>query len=251
MNFLDIDLTPEDQKELSNILTEWKATELEKMSQALQEAKDNEINKIEESLVEYKQQLEEDYLDKVNVIIESLKPQIRKQVLVEMNETNPEMLVMEKIKEMMFPLVNESGASYTNEINLLKKELDELKQKNALSEGEAKKEKLLEGYSEKTRAIIDKMIGEGNAIEITEKYYEIIESFQELEEDDPIVEETEKVLDENTEITEEESKEDVDIIDEDFEPTVETNTIDEETKRQEESKVVNPIKSAILESLKS
>lgn len=241
MKILDMDLTQEDQKELAGLLAEWKEAQKAEMKKALKEAQEEKISQIEESLVSYKEDLEEEYIDKVNTIIESLKPQIRKQILVEMSETNPDMLVMEKIKELIFPLINEeSGKAYTNEIALLNKELSELKKQKQISEGYAKKEKLLEGYTDKTRKILDKMIGEGSAEEVTQKFYELIEQFQDAEESsEPIVEET----------VVEETKEE-ELIDEDFKPTVETSTaetiVEEKKVKSEKKSVKNDFRNMIL-----
>jgi hypothetical protein len=250
MKFMDINLSPEDEKELNEFLNEWKKKELEKMAKALEENKKEEIKKVEEVLVDYKKELEEEYIDKVNVIIESIKPQLRKQILTEMNETNPDMLVMEKIKELIHPLLNESGKAYTNEINLLKKELDAFKRKEELTEGAKKKEELLSNYTDKTKNLIGKLMGEGSAIEMAEKYYEIVDYLQnsqeeELVEDEEVKEES--IVEEKKEEIEE--KENLELFDEDFQPTVETST-EQELKEQTEAKEQkrkNNFRSRILE----
>lgn len=254
MNILDMDLTPEDKEAVANLFEEWRKEELDKMSVALNESKEEEIKKIEEGLISYKEAIEEEYVDKVNVIVESLKPQLKKQILVEMNETNPDLLVMEKIKEIMFPLVNEeSGKTYVNEISLLKKENEELKRQNELDEGEKKKGKLLEGYSAKTSKILDKMIGEGSATEITEKFYEVLESFDGFKEETDV--EAETNLDAETQVaegagetitTETPAEGEVEIIDEDFQPTVETDTIEELEDSKKEDSNINSFKKHVL-----
>jgi hypothetical protein len=242
MKILDMDLTKEDQKELAELLSEWKETQKSEMKKAIKEAQEEKIGQIEEALVSYKEDLEEEYIDKVNTIIESLKPQIRKQILVEMSETNPETIVMEKIKELIFPLINEqSGKAYTNEIALLNKELAEIKKQKEISEGYAKKEKLLSTYSDKTKKILDKMIGEGSSEEVTQKFYELVEQFQEIEEgSEPITEEKEVVT--------EEKKEEVELIDEDFKPTVETSTAQkiEEERKEKKQRNKNTFRDKIL-----
>jgi vacuolar-type H+-ATPase subunit B/Vma2 len=231
MKFLDIELTPEDQKELSQILKEWKDAELKKMTESLELLKQEEVKKIEESLVEYKEELEETYIDQVNTIIESLKPQIKKQVLTEMTDNNPNVIIMEKIKELVYPLLNESGKAYTNEISLLKKELEDVKKQNELKEGAEKKAQLLANYSPKTKILLDKMIGEGSKMQITEKFYEIIEAFQDNGNSD-FVEKTETV-----EESFDDEEELLNVVNEDFKPTVETSSIEKEQPKKGQPKV--------------
>lgn len=248
MNFLDMELSEEDSKSLSKILTEWKENELVKMKQSLTEAKEAELQDIEEALISYKSELENEYSDKLNAIVEGIKPQIKKQILTEMTDNNPDVMVLGKIKELVYPLINESGKVYTDEIATLRKELNDIKSKNALEEGEKKKEKLLEDYSGKTKALLSKLIGEGTAIEITEKYYEVVESFNEIEgkealnestDDDDDYSDEDEDSDETLEESVTEDKEE--LLDEDFKPTIERKD-----EKPVEGKKMNSTKRAIL-----
>lgn len=252
MDFLDMELSPEDQKGLSKILTEWKEKELDKMKKALEETKEAELQEIEEALISYKEELDNEYTDKLNAIVEGIKPQIKKQIITEMSDNNPDMMVLGKIKELVYPLINESGKAYVDEVATLRKELNDIKAKSALEEGESKKAKLLEGYSEKTKNILSKLIGEGTAIEITEKFYELVESFNELDgkeslnesvdDDDEDYDDEDDDIEGDEELDESEDSKET-LIDEDFTPTIEKKN-DEIVKTA--SKRVNNFKSAIL-----
>jgi hypothetical protein len=237
MDFLNINLSEDDQKILLNILQEWKDKELEKMQLVLEQVKNEEITKINEHLTSYKEELKEEFIDKTNNIIESIKPKIRKEILLEMNETNPDIIVVNKIKDLVYPLVNESGTKYVNEITLLKNELNEMKKQQSLLEGAKKKQELLKGYSEKTRFILDKMIPEGTVEEVTEGFFNVIEGFENnFDEKDSITEQSNETLDKFKNYK---KKKKVEIMDEDFNPTITSDTLTEEILKQERMKQID------------
>ena len=128
-------------------------------------------------------------------------------MLAETYENNPELQVLETIKELVAPTLDEDylGNAYANELQTLREKIEELEEEKSLEEGAKKLAELISPYSERTQKILISLIKEGGPDEITEQFYNLIENLEEEED-----EEDEDDDDESDEDTEEDTDEDSD-----------------------------------------
>lgn len=250
---LEMELSSEDENTLREHLTSWKEEAYSAMLEEVEEAKEKKIEEIEEANVQYREELKEEFANKMITSLEEMRESIRNEVFTEMVENNPELHILEEIKKIIAPTLNEDylDNAYNEEIQSIIEENNSLKERIKLEEGAKKLAELIEPYSEKTQNILLAMIKEGGPEEVTEQFYALIESLESLEEEDE-----EDELDNEEEFEEEDELDDEDYEEEDEEEDEEFNEedeLDDETYIEEEEigeevekqKRVNPLLSEI------
>jgi hypothetical protein len=115
-----------------------------------------------------------------------MRDEIRADVVAEMVKSNPEIKILEQIKELIAPTLNEEyfQNAYADELITLKEENDALKEKVSLEEGAKTFAELLTPYSKKTQNIIISLVKPGDAESITEQFYDIIENLEAIYEEE-------------------------------------------------------------------
>ena len=222
---LNMELSPEDENLLRESLTTWKEGVYADLLEEVEELKTKKIEELEEANREYQAELKEEFAKKMVVALNEMRDEIRTEVVSEMVASNPELQILEKIKELVAPTLNEEyyGNVYAEEMQALREENEKLKRDAELEEGARTLAELITPYSDKTQNIILAMIKEGNSEEVTEQFYELIESLSSLEEDEEEVEDEESEEDEDYDESED------DEYDEEDEEEVEESSSDDDS----------------------
>lgn len=166
---------------LEERLIEWKDAEYTKLIETFEEEKSSKIEELEADNLEYRQALKEEMSEKLMVGLEEMRGEIRAEVVAEMIDTNPELKILESVKNLIAPILGEDYIqnTYASEISQVVEERDYFQRELELEEGARTLAELVESYPESIQNLIINMIKEGNAEEITEQFYQIIESFEE------------------------------------------------------------------------
>ena len=190
---LNMELSEEDEVLLRESLSTWKEEVYATLMEEVDELKSQKIEELEEANREYQSEVKEEFAQKMVDALDEMRSEIRAEVLSEMVESNPELQILERIKELVAPTLNEDyfGNIYAEEIQTLREENETLQEAMQLEEGAETLANLIAPYSEKTQNIILAMIKEGNAEEVTEQFYELIESLKEVEDDEDLDEDDE------------------------------------------------------------
>lgn len=234
---LNMELSEEDETLLRESLSTWKEEVYATLMEEVEEVKSQKIEELEEANREYQSEVKDEFAQKMVNALDEMRSQIRAEVLSEMIESNPELQILEKIKEIVAPTLNEEyfGNIYAEEIQTLREENEKLEQAALIEEGADTLANLIAPYSERTQNIILAMIKEGNSEEVTEQFYELIESLKESEDDEDIDEDDiddEDIDDEDEDVDDED--EDDDDEDEDDEES-EEDDVDEGFEDGDES----------------
>lgn len=204
---LNMELSSEDENLLRESLTTWKEGVYADLLEEVEELKAKKIEELEEANRQYQSELKESFAQKMVTALDEMRAELRAEVVSEMVVSNPELQILEKIKELVAPTLNEEyyGNVYAEEIQTLREENDNLKRQQELDEGASTLAELIAPYSDKTQNIILAMVKEGNAEEVTEQFYELIESLGTIAEDDEDEEEEDdEDYDEDEETSEDE-----------------------------------------------
>ena len=198
---LHMELSTEDEALLRESLSTWKEEVYATLLEEVEELKSAKIEELEEANREYQSEVKEEFAQKMVDALSEMRSEIRSEVLVEMVNSNPELQILEKVKELVAPTLNEEyfGNIYAEEIQTLREENDSLMADAAIEEGAETLAHLIAPYSEKTQSIILAMVKEGNSEEVTEQFYELIESLKTVENDEDLDEEDEDEEDEDYE----------------------------------------------------
>ena len=243
-NILDMDLDEDSAALLRESLENWKEEVMSSLMEEVEEIKESKIEELESQAEEYKTQLKEEYADKMLDALKEMKEEMRAEILSEVYDENPELQILEKIKELVAPTLNEEflGNVFSEELQTLREKVEELEREKELDEGAKKLAELVAPYSEKTQNIILSLIKEGGPEEVTEQFYELVESLEaqvedEEEEDDEDDGEEDYEGDDEEEDDEEdddEEEEEDEEVEEDEEEEDYDNFIEEEEKGTEE-----------------
>lgn len=221
---LNMELSEQDEALLRESLTTWKESVYANLVEEVEELKAQKIEELEEANREYQAELKEEFAGKMVKALDEMRTELRSEVLSEMVSSNPELQILEKVKELIAPTLNEEyyGNIFAEEIQALREENESLKRDAELDEGAQALAELIAPYSDKTQNIILAMIKEGNAEEVTEQFYELIESLGEITEDDEVEDEDDEVEDEDDydedgeDIDDDEEDEEEDEVDESY-----------------------------------
>jgi hypothetical protein len=198
-NILEMDLSPEDGKLLKEALESWKEEVYASLLEKVEEAKERKLEELEEASIEYKENLKKEYSDKMLKSLKEMEKDIRAKVVAEVVAENPEVQILEQIKELIAPTLNEDYAKnvYTEEIQTLREMNEALEERMELEEGARKLAELVSPYTRKTQNLIISLVNEGGPDEVSEQFYSIIESLSMNEEDEDMDDEDEDWDDED------------------------------------------------------
>jgi hypothetical protein len=179
-NILDRELNEEEEKVLRESLENWKEETYAQMMEEVETLKEQKIEELEEATISYKEELKEEFANKMITALNEMRDEIKAEVLAEMVESNPEIQVLEKIKEVVAPLLGEDyyANTYAESITTLQRKIDELEGDQELEEGAKTLAGLIAPFSEKTQNLILALIKEGNSEEVTDQFYTIVENLE-------------------------------------------------------------------------
>ena len=173
INLLDNSLDEASQKYIQEALENWKESVSNQLIEQMEEVKAAKIEELEEENQKYREQLREEYADKMMAGLSDLKEKMKAEITAKVVKDNPELKILEQIKEAVAPLLNEEyrDVTYSNSLAALSEEVEELRREKALAEGKETLTDLLAPYSDKTKRMVSALIKEGTSDEVTENFY--------------------------------------------------------------------------------
>lgn len=222
-DILDIELSEEEASKLAEEIQAWKEEFSAKLEEEADERLQAKIDELEEQNNAWREEVAEAYSEKFLSALDEMREDVRAEVLAESVETDPTHKVMEEVMRLVAPLMNEEYTenTYMGEIKRLADKVAEYEKKEALDEGAATLEELIEGYDDAFKPALRAIIGEGTAEEVTSRFESIIESLSESKKDE----------DEDDEDEDDEDDDDFDFDDED-EDEDEDDEDDEDDKKK-------------------
>lgn len=191
LNLLNEELDDESAAFIQESLNSWKEKMLDTLQEEVEKIKADKLEELEAANAQYREELREEYSDKLIAAVADLKESIRAEVVAETLKNNPELNILEQIKGLVAPLLNEDYRedTYSDTIAQLHEENEALRREQELMEGAQTLSELLAPYSDKTQKLVLSLIKEGNSEEVAEQFYSIMESLQDVfgeegEEDD-------------------------------------------------------------------
>lgn len=235
-DILNMELTEEQQTALVSSLEEWKESVYSEINEELEASYQTKVEELEEASIAYRETLKEEYSDKLIEALNDMRAEIKAEVVSEMTTNDPSFKILEEIKKLVAPTLNEEYVKnvYLEELTTLREQVETYKREEELAEGAEVLESLIENYTDEVKILLRTLINEGTAEEVREKYWEIVEGlevFNEDEDEDEEDDEYEDEEDESEEETEEESS------------TEEDEEIEEETKTKKKG---NSLREEIL-----
>lgn len=182
LDLLNKELDEESRKYIQDTLNEWKETVTNQLVEQMEKEKQAKLEQLDEENAAYREQLKEEFTDKMLDGLNELKESIRAEVTAEVIKNNPELKILEQVKEVIAPLVSEGyrDNAYEDTITKLSEENERLRREQELQEGARTLATLLAPYSDKTQRLVTSLIKEGSPDEVTEQFYNIIDSLSNL-----------------------------------------------------------------------
>lgn len=211
INLLDNSLDEASQKYIQEALENWKESVSNQLIGQMEEVKAAKIEELEEENQKYREQLREEYADKMMAGLSDLKEKMKAEITAKVVKDNPELKILEQIKEAVAPLLNEEyrDVTYSNSLAALSEEVEELRREKALAEGKETLTDLLAPYSDKTKRMVSALIKEGTSDEVTENFYNLVENLPDLfEEEDKEEDDDEEDYEDDDEDGEDDDEED-------------------------------------------
>lgn len=212
INLLDNSLDEASQKYIQEALENWKESVSNQLIEQMEEVKAAKIEELEEENQKYREQLREEYADKMMAGLSDLKEKMKAEITAKVVKDNPELKILEQIKEAVAPLLNEEyrDVTYSNSLAALSEEVEELRREKALAEGKETLIDLLAPYSDKTKRMVSALIKEGTSDEVTENFYNLVENLPELFEEEDKDEDDDEEDYEDDDQNDDENKDDED-----------------------------------------
>lgn len=212
INLLDNSLDEASQKYIQEALENWKESVSNQLIEQMEEVKAAKIEELEEENQKYREQLREEYADKMMAGLSDLKEKMKAEITAKVVKDNPELKILEQIKEAVAPLLNEEyrDVTYSNSLAALSEEVEELRREKALAEGKETLADLLAPYSDKTKRMVSALIKEGTSDEVTENFYNLVENLPELFEEEDKDEDDDEEDYEDDDQNDDENKDDED-----------------------------------------
>ena len=236
INLLDNSLDEASQKYIQEALENWKESVSNQLIEQMEEVKAAKIEELEEENQKYREQLREEYADKMMAGLSDLKEKMKAEITAKVVKDNPELKILEQIKEAVAPLLNEEyrDVTYSNSLAALSEEVEELRREKALAEGKETLTDLLAPYSDKTKRMVSALIKEGTSDEVTENFYNLVENLPELFEEENKDEDDDEEDYEDDDQNDDENKDDDEDGDEDDEDDEEDNKKKKGKKSEED-----------------
>jgi hypothetical protein len=209
LSLLDQELDEASAKFLEESLNSWKEATAQQLMDEFEQVKQEKIEELEEENLSYREELKEEYAEKMLSALEELKESVRAEITASVLQNNPEIKILEQIKELVAPVINEDYRSnaYEDSILTLQTENEELKRQIELTEGAKTLATLVAGYDTPVRNLIVSLIKEGGPDEVTNQFYEILESLENVFNEKENDEESEEEPDGDEESEDDESEE--------------------------------------------
>lgn len=208
MDIFEKDLTPEEAQAIRESIDSWKEETTLYLEEEANRKLETKIEELESANIEYREQLKEEMADKFISALDEFRDEIRAEVIAEMVKSNPEIKILESVKELVAPTLSKEYFEnvYAQDLIALKEENDKLKEHIALDEGAKTLADLVQPYSEKTRNMIISLVKPGDSESVTEQFYNIIENLEAIYEETDDEEDEEEVEDEEGDEEDEEGK---------------------------------------------
>lgn len=236
LNLLDEELDEASQKYIQESLESWKESMTNQLVQEMEQVKQAKIEELEEENIAYREQLKEEFTEKMLDALDELKESIRADVTAEVIKNNPELKILEQVKELVAPLLGEEyrDSTYEDTIFKLSEENEQLKREQEINEGAKTLAALLAPYSEKTQKLVVSLIKEGSPEEVTEQFYNIFESLSNVFEAEDEDKDGEEDSDESDEAEDEDKDSEEDNEEDSDDESDEDKKDDEEVKESYE-----------------
>lgn len=182
LSLLNEELDDESAKYITESIQNWKESVMAQLQEEVERAKADKIEELEELNLKYREELAEEYSDKLTTALAELKENVKADATASVLKNNPELKILEEIKGLVAPLLNEEyrNETYSETISQLAEENEALRRQQDIMEGAQALSELLSPYSEKTQKLVLSLIKEGSPEEVTEQFYNIMESLQEV-----------------------------------------------------------------------
>ena len=229
LSLLNEELDEESANYITEAIQSWKEEVMAQLQEEVERAKADKLEELEELNLKYREELKEEYSDKLTTALAELKESVKADATANVLKNNPELKILESIKELVAPLLNEDFRenTYSDTIAQLAEENEALRREQEIMEGAQTLSELLAPYSDKTQKLVLSLIKEGSPEEVTEQFYTIMESLQdvfgEAEDDDEDDDDTDdedkgskKSGDDDDGDDEDDDEDDEDDLDEDF-----------------------------------
>lgn len=186
LSLLNEELDDESAKYITESIQNWKESVMAQLQEEVERAKADKLEELEEANLRYREELKEEYSDKLTTALSELKESVKADATASVLKNNPELKILEQIKDLVAPLLNENfrNEAYSDTIAQLSEENEALRREQEIMEGAQTLSDLLAPYSSKTQKLVLSLIKEGNSEEVTEQFYNIMESLQEIFEED-------------------------------------------------------------------
>lgn len=180
LSLLNEELDEESAKYITESIQNWKENVMAQLQEEVERAKADKLEELEQANLKYREELAEEYSDKFTTALSELKESVKADATASVLKNNPELKILEQIKDLVAPLLNEEyrNDAYSNTIAQLAEENKALRREQEIMEGAQALSELLSPYSDKTQKLVLSMIQEGSPEEVTEQFYNIMESLQ-------------------------------------------------------------------------
>lgn len=219
LSLLNEELDEESTAYIQESIQNWKEGIMAQLQEEVERAKADKLEELEEANNRYRAELEEEYSDKFMAALAELKESVKADATASVLKNNPELKILESIKELVAPLLGEEyrDNAYSNTIAQLAEENEALRREQEIMEGAQTLADLLAPYGEKTQKLALSMIKEGSPEEVTEQFYNLMESLQEVFGEADEEEKSSKAKDEDEDDEDDENENDDDEEDDDDE----------------------------------
>lgn len=183
-NILEMDLNEDQERALRETLESFKEEVYSNLLEEVEQLKQEKIIELEEANEEWRTGVRKENTERMLDALSEMRTELKAEVTAELLESNPELNVLENIKELIAPVLDESFAknTYAQELVTLRKKVEDMEEERRLEEGARTLADLIRHYSKKTQNILISVINEGGPEEVTEQFYKILESIDELDE---------------------------------------------------------------------
>lgn len=217
-DILQMEISEEVASQLTEALVAWKEEYASMLEEKNNEVIESKIQELEEINEKWREEMAEEYSDKLISALSEMREEVKANVLSEFVDTDPTHRVMEEIKKLVAPTINEEYTKnvYLEELLSLRNQVKDYENKIKLEEGRKVREELIESYPDRLKPLLREFVGEGSAEEVEENFYKLVKSINEDSADDDFEFDDE----------EEEDEEDFDFDFDDEEEEVEEEDID-------------------------
>jgi len=180
LSLLEQELDEASASFLEESLNAWKEATANSLMEEFEQVKAEKLEELEEENLAYREELKQEYADKLLEALEELKESVRAEITASILQNNPEIKILEQIKEVIAPVIQEDYREgiYEDSILTLQAENEQLKRQIELTEGAKTLASLVAGYDAPVRNLIVSLIKEGSPDEVSNQFYEILESLE-------------------------------------------------------------------------